>query len=327
MKSVIASVDIGGTKIAVGIADADQVPIDGRLIASIREPVGPHGTPDVVIAMAIRMIERLIAEHGGAIRGIGISIGGPLDHMDGVVLNFPHLPGWTNIPLREILSQQFNAPAFLDNDANLGALAEHRLGAAKGLNDMVYVTISSGIGGGVIIDGRLLHGVGSGAGEIGHVTVAPDGPVCPCGNRGCLEIMASGRSIARRGREWVRREPERGTELLRRAGNDPSNITSELVAACYIDGDPLSTDVWEETAEYLAIGLGSVIHVISPQMIVLGGGVAATGFHLTDPVREHLKNHVFYIPVDRIQLKTAELGQNSPLLGATLLAAEGVAQL
>lgn len=327
MKNVIASIDIGGTKLAVGIADPESIAVDGALAATCREPIGMPGTPDVVIPRAVDLIAKLATDHDSVIRAIGISIGGPLDHVDGVVLNFPHLPGWRNIPLRSMLSELLDAPAFLDNDANLGALAEHRLGAARGLPDMVYVTISSGIGGGVIIDGRLLHGVGSGAGEIGHVTVAPDGPICPCGNRGCLEIMASGRSIARRGRETVAREPERGRNLLQRAGNAPSNITAELIADGLGAGDPLCADLWEETAEYLAIGLGSVIHVVSPRMIVLGGGVAATGERLLEPVRRRLRNHVFYIPIDRIQVKMAEFGQESPLLGAALLAADEVGHI
>lgn len=325
MKHVVASVDIGGTKLAVGIADPDQAAVDGRMIATIREPIPGRGDPAVVVERASELMVSMLDAARGAVIGVGISIGGPLDHRNGIVLNFPHLPDWHDIPLRQIMADRLGAPAFLDNDANLGALAEFRVGAGRGLRDMVYITISSGIGGGVIVNGNLLHGVGSGAGEIGHVTVQPDGPICPCGNRGCLEIMASGRSIARRGGEAVGRDNARGGELLARAGGLPERITSELVAACTADGDPLAVELWEETAEYLAIGLGSAIHLIAPQMIVLGGGVAAAGELLLAPLKRRLRNHVFYIPVDEVRLETAKLGQESPLLGAALLAADSVA--
>jgi glucokinase len=321
--STILALDIGGTKLAVGVARRDEFQATGRLAAIAKEAVPAPGTPEVVIARVIEIARELLRADGGRLDAIGISIGGPLDHITGTVINFPHLPGWKMIPLCREISQALEAPAALDNDANLGALAESRLGAGRGVDDLVYLTISTGIGGGVILGGRLLHGVGSGAGEVGHITVESRGPLCPCGNRGCLEIMASGTSIARRARALAELDRSRGERLIDHAGGDIAAITSEHVVSAMIEGDPVAAQIWEETAGFIAIGLGSIIHILAPSMIILGGGVAQTGELLLEPVRRRLRDHVFYIPLDRISLVSAALGHDSALLGAACLAAAG----
>ncbi len=317
---LIVAIDIGGTKLAVGTADRRGFAETGRLSRVVKEPIPYPGRPEGVIPRVIELALLLADAEGGTISSAGISIGGPLDHENGVVLNFPHLPGWRDIPLAAEIARLLGAPTALDNDANLGALAEQRLGAGKGFETMVYMTVSTGIGGGIILGGKLLHGVASGAGEVGHVTVATDGPVCPCGNRGCLEVMASGRGIARRAAEAVAAHPERGARLLELAGGSPAAITSESVHAAVDEGDELALSIWNDTAEYIAIGLGSIIHVLAPPLIVLGGGVAQTGESLLKPVRERLRDHVFYIPLDRISVVGAGLRHDSALLGAALLA-------
>lgn len=321
--STILAIDIGGTKLAIGVVRRDEFRATGRLAAVTKEPVPAPGTPDVVIARVIAIARELLAAEGGRLDAIGISIGGPLDHTTGTVVNFPHLPEWRMIPLCSEISDALGAPASLDNDANLGALAESRLGAGRGVADLVYLTISTGIGGGVIVGGRLLHGVGSGAGEVGHITVESNGPICPCGNRGCLEMMASGTAIARRARALAELDPAQGEALIRQAGGDTAAITSQHVVAAMIAGDPMATAIWESTAEFIAIGLGSIIHILAPSMIILGGGVAQTGELLLEPVRARLRNHVFYIPLDRIAVVSAALGHDSALLGAACLAAAG----
>ncbi len=319
-QQLIAAVDIGGTKIAVGVAHRETFRSDGRLVAVAKEPVPGDRTPAAVVPRLVALVRDLAMPLGGAVSKIGISIGGPLDHRSGTVLNFPHLPGWVNIPLREILGAKLGAPALLDNDANLGALAEHRWGAGRGAEDMVYLTISTGIGGGVIVGDRLVHGVRSSAGEVGHITVAPDGPRCACGNNGCLEMMASGTAIARRARAALAADPRRGARLLQLAGGDPTAVTSATVALAAAEADPLALELWEQTAEYLAIGLGSIIHVLAPERIVLGGGVAMAGEQLLEPVRRRLGNHVFYVPLESITVQAAMLGHDSALIGAATLA-------
>jgi glucokinase len=318
--SSLLAVDIGGTKLAVGTADRAAFLATGKLQTIVKEPIPGSGAPDVVMARLLAIAREML---GSAAPGsIGISIGGPLDHRTGTVINFPHLPEWKNIRLVEWIGSELSAPAVLDNDANLGALAEHRWGAGRGASDMVYITVSTGIGGGVIVDGRLLHGVRSGAGEIGHITVQTEGPLCPCGNRGCLERMASGTHIAGRAREALAARPGHGAILRELAGGDLSAVTAALVARAARAGDPLATEIWESSAEYLAIGIGSIIHVLAPEVVVLGGGVVQAGDQLLEPVRRRLAAHVHYIPLDRIRIVAAELGHDSALLGAMTLAAE-----
>jgi len=316
--SLLVALDVGGTKLAVGVALLDEFARSGKMERIIKEPVPAPGTPERVIPRLLEMVRELAGD--APIASIGISIGGPLDHATGTVVNFPHLPGWRDVRLCEQISRALGAPARLDNDANLGALAEHRWGAGKGVNDMVYLTISTGIGGGVIIGGELLHGVGSGAGEVGHITVQTGGPRCPCGNPGCLEMMASGTAMARRAREALAAHPAAGEGLRALAGDDPGKITAAMIFEAARRGDGLARELVEETAEYIAVGLGGIIHVLAPQLIVLGGGVAQAGEELLAPVRERLKGHVFYVPLDRIRVAGAALGHDSALIGAATLA-------
>lgn len=317
---LLVAVDIGGTKLAVGVAGAEAFAADGRLEAIAKIPVPEPKTPDAVVPRVLAMIRNMAM--GRTIGAVGISIGGPLDHEQGVVVNFPHLPDWKGVRLRSTIERAIGAPAVLDNDANLGALAEYRWGAGRDCDPFVYLTISTGIGGGVVVDGKLLHGVRSGAGEVGHITVQTDGPFCACGNRGCLERMASGTNIALRARQLIADKPAEAACLLELAYGIPEKVTAEIVLQGYRMGDPLARRVWEEAAEYLAIGLGSIIHVIAPRRIVLGGGVAQAGDDLIGPVVERLRHHVFYIPLDRIDVVTAALGHDSALIGAMTAAAE-----
>ena len=316
MKQVLA-IDIGGTKLAVGTTTRDVLERTGALTVLKKEPIPAPGDPSTVVGRIVELAKTL---HAGAYEAIGISIGGPLDHESGTVVNFPHLPGWKDIPLSSILSDALGAPARLDNDANLGALAEHRLGAGRGISEMVYLTISTGIGGGIIIDNRLVHGVGSAAAEMGHITVQTDGPLCDCGNPGCLERMASGTNIARAAREEALRDPSRATALLALCDGDARQLTAAHVASAAADGDALASEVWDRAMRYIAIGLGSIIHVLAPPLIVLGGGVVQAGDLLLEPVRRHLRSHVFYAPLDRIRIEPAQLGHDSAVLGAALLA-------
>lgn len=314
----LLALDIGGTKLAVGAARRGEFSRTGKLRHILKEPVPIPGSPDVVIPRVLAMVRSMIGDAVPA--AVGISIGGPLDHATGTVVNFPHLPGWRNIPLCDEVGRALGAPCRLDNDANLGALAEHRWGAGRDVDDMVYLTISTGIGGGVIVGGRLLHGAGSAAGEVGHITVLSDGPRCACGNHGCLEAVASGTSIARRAREAVAGDHERGRSLLLLAGGEPGAITPAMVFGAARDGDALARELVAETAEYLAVGLAAVIHTLAPSVIVLGGGVAQVGDDLLIPLRERLRSHVFYVPLDLIRITGASLGHDSAIIGAATLA-------
>ena len=317
---MLLSIDIGGTKLALATADRDRFVRSGALERIVKEPIPGRGDPAAVLARVEAIARELLGDERP--ERIGIAIGGPLDHARGVVVNFPHLPEWRDVPLVDLIAHRLGAPAALDNDANLGALAEHRFGAGRGADPFLYVTHSTGIGGGIVIGGALLHGVATGAAEVGHVTVKSDGPLCDCGNRGCLERMASGTNIARTVRERIRERTEEGAFLIAIAG-DVDAITTHHVVEGYRQGDPLSTEIWTEAIDYLAVGLGSMIHVIAPRTIAIGGGVALAGDALFVPLREALRKHVFYVRLDLIDVVPAELGHDSALIGGMVLA-EGV---
>jgi glucokinase len=203
----------------------------------------------------------------------------------------------------------------LDNDANASALGEHEYGAGRGLRNLVYITISTGIGGGLIINNQLVHGVGDGAGEVGHMVVAPDGDPCGCGARGCLEAMCSGTSIARRAVERLATDKRAST--LREG--DAKNITAHSVAEAARAGDPLACAVWDETIYYLARGLSNIIAALAPEAVILGGGVSTSGDQLLSPLRERVRESVKIMPVEQVQILQASLGGDSGIYGALLI--------
>ncbi len=324
---LVLALDIGGTKLAVAIARLDHFARTGELLHIVKEPIPSPGTPDVVIPRALQLGRELATRANGSIVAAGISIGGPLDHTTGMVLNFPHLPGWKEIPLCDHIREALGVPTRLDNDANLGALAENRWGAGRDCPDVIYLTISTGIGGGIVVNNRLLHGIGSAAGEVGHITVQTGGPRCTCGNPGCLEIMASGTAIARRTLEALAMHDDEGPILRSLAPDDLNRITAAMVFQAAREGDRLAERMIQETAEYIAIGLASIIHVLAPPLIVLGGGVVQAGEELLAPIRQRLRNHVFYVPLDRIRVEAAQLGHDSAIIGAATLALDLIAEI
>ena len=195
----IAGIDIGGTKIAVALADSDT-----QMISRARFPTRVETGPHRILENTITEIKRMVEETGTELVAVGVGCGGPLDRQHGLVLSPPNLPGWDEFPIIKLLEERLGVPALLDNDANAAALGESVYGAGRGLSNIVYMTISTGIGGGLIIAGEPVYGVCDGAGEVGHMTVLPDGPICGCGGRGCLEALCSGTSIARRARTSLR---------------------------------------------------------------------------------------------------------------------------
>lgn len=316
-KGPILGIDIGGTKIAVAVAGSVEDARDGTYAALVKEPVPGDRRPQTVVQRIAAIADDLLG--GDNPSGIGISIGGPLDHERGIVVNFPHLPEWRDLPMTSIIEERFQSPATLDNDANLAALAEFHVGGLEKPDlPFVYLTLSTGIGGGILIDRKVLHGFSSGGGELGHVTVDPTGPICPCGNRGCLEAVASGTNVARRAREAVAGDPEGGRWLRDRVADAIEEIRAEEVVEGVKAGDRLCTEIWQETIEFLAIGLGSIVHVVSPGEIRLGGGLALAGETLLVPLRKAVTRRVGYIPIERITLSTARLGHDSSIIGALL---------
>ena len=262
----------------------------------------------------------LASVDNGRILGLGVSAPGPVDMSGGVLLCSPGRADWTNVPLKQVWQDRLNIPVFVGNDANLGALGEHRFGAGRGIESMVYVTVSTGVGGGIVPNGNLLDGATGLAGEIGHMTLLPQGPRCGCGNLGCLEALASGRAIAgaavsqlREGRESMVRELVQG-QLER--------VSSEVVARAAKQGDQMAVELLGEAGRYLGIALANLVHLVNPQRIVLGGGVAKAGPSFLTPVVREVELRTMDVFNGSFEIVLAELGDDAPMLGAVTMVAD-----
>lgn len=312
----VIGVDLGGTKFAVG-----AVSTDGQLTVACRsEPtLASRGADDVVarIAKAVAsVVDQAIAETGAArgdFIGVGIGAPGPLRRASGVVVVAPNL-GWHEYPLRDRLHAATGLDAVLDNDANCATLAEWWVGAAKGANSVIGMTIGTGIGGGIIVDGRLLHGASDVAGEIGHTTIETSGRRCKCGNYGCLEAYASGPAIAERAREALDGD---GHSLLRLMnGGDLAALTAEQVYNAAREGDEIAREVVRDTARYLGTGVANMLNTVNPEVVVLAGGVTAAGELILAPMRAEIRKRAFRPAVEAARIVTGELGNRAGVVGA-----------
>jgi glucokinase len=305
--NVILGVDIGGTKIAVGLVDRT-----GKILTQTRTPMVANGTPEAGLQAVIGAIDSLV--WANKLSSIGICAPGPLDPETGVVLNPPNLPCWRNFPLASKIADKFHMGVKVDNDANAAALAETRWGAARGYGYVFYATIGTGIGTGIVLDGRIYHGSTGSAGEGGHVSIDYRGPLCHCGKRGCIEILAAGPAIGARARAKLNAKSSRHSAILDLAGGDLAAITSELVGQAYAAGDPLAREILQETVEVLTPWLGNIVDLLDPDVLVMGGGVAA----MLKPFFEDIKNR---LPAWCVNPRAAEI----PLVMAHYGADAGIA--
>ncbi len=312
----VIGIDLGGTKISTALVDSAE-----QIIAhDYRETHATEGPP-VVIGRMLDGVRGVMAQAGvrpSQVAAVGIGAPGPLDIEAGVVVAPPNLPGWDHVPLKRLIEDGLKITTFLENDANAAALGEHRFGAGRGTEHMIYVTVSTGIGGGLILDGRLYHGAGGMAGEIGHITVVPCGPLCGCGNRGCLEALASGTAIARQARERVARGMP--TLIADLAEGNPERITAKLVAEAASQGDVEAQDILAEAMDYLGIGMANLVNLFNPQLIVIGGGLTNIGGALFGPVRRAIDRHAFRAQAQAVRVVRAKLGDNVGVLGAAAVA-------
>lgn len=308
-QSVLA-LDIGGTKLAVAVMTPD-----GRTHGFLSEPTEKHRGPDAVIAHLFDMGHRSIAAAGlGVPASVGISCGGPLDAPAGVLTRPLHLPGWIDIPIVAMATAEFGVPAVVENDATAAVLAEHRYGAAQGAAIALYLTLSTGVGGGSVIDGRLHRGAAGNGGEFGHITVRPGGRDCLCGRRGCLEAYASGTSIAARARDLLDAD-DRASSL-----RDLEAVRAEHVAAAAAAGDAVASELWQETTDLLGQAVTDLVNLFEPNVVVLGGGVTRSGAQLLDPVRDIVQNTAMPPAAARATVTLAGLGDEVCVVGAGALA-------
>jgi glucokinase len=310
----ILGIDIGGTKSIVGVADES-----GKLLAHKRILTPNVLGPDINIGMILPAADEVVQQAGDCISAIGIGCGGPLDRKTGTLHAVANLPGWEGICLTEIFSEQFDAPAYLDNDATAAAMGEAMFGAGVGVEDLVYLTVSTGIGGGIIIGGKPYRGCGENAGEFGHAKIVPDGPPCNCGDHGCLESLASGTSIARIARESLAANPK---STLHTLASSPDDITAELVAKAAAQGDEYAFRVWSEAMYHLGLGVANAVNVLNPRLVVIGGGVTKAGDMLFEPVREVVRQRAMKPLVADVEIVPAANGDLVGLMGAFAIAIE-----
>lgn len=312
--SDLIAVDLGGTSIRA----ARFGPSGPPALAHVKIPTLASEGPEAVIGRIVDAIHQVAPATAADLR-VGIGAPGPLDPRRGVILEAPNLPGWVNLPLRDILQDRLGCPLAVGNDANLAALAEWRFGAGRGTQDMLFLTISTGIGGGVITDGQLLIGHRGLAAELGHMTVDRNGPLCGCGHRGHLEALASGPAIARRAQELI--EQGHPSCLAQRPGGTP--LSAEAVGEAARDGDALARGVLQDAGEAIGLHLANLVHAFDPELIVLGGGVIQVGPLLLESIERSLRTHILHPAyLQGLRLVPAALGDDVGLIGAMVLASE-----
>jgi len=315
----IIGIDLGGTKILSALID-----MRGRIIQSVEIPSEAGKGKQRVISNIKRSVNLLLSDREiklPSVKAIGVGAPGPIQLKKGLVLNPPNLPGWNKVPLKKILESKFGKRVVLDNDANAAALAEWKFGSGKGTRNFIFITVSTGIGGGIIINGRPYRGSAGGAGEIGHMIIKADGEKCGCGNSGCLEAMASGTSMAKRA---MRRLANNGRSLiLDAAGGNRSRITAKSIEIAARSGDRLAREIIDETAYYLGIGLANLINIFAPDMIALGGGVMKAGSLILSPASRIARSLSLSPAREKVKITSAKLRENVGVLGAAALCLEG----
>lgn len=301
----VLALDIGGTKLAVAVVTAD-----GAAHGLVVEPTGLEGGWHAVTRRLFDMGRRAVERAGmGAVRAVGIACGGPLDAPSGLLLSPPHLPGWIEVPIGPLAADAFGVPFALENDATAGAIAEYRFGAGRGTGTMLYLTVSTGVGGGAIINGSLHRGAAGNGGEFGHLTVHRGGRLCSCGRHGCVEAYASGTSIAQRACEALAGGASSAMATL------PA-LTAADVSAAAAAGDPLAVAVWDETVDLLGAAVTDLVNVFEPDVVVLGGGVTRSGAMLIDPVRDLVAREAMAPAARAARVVRAQLGDLVCVVGA-----------
>jgi glucokinase len=310
----VLGIDIGGTNLVVGSVAEDGSELRALGSEPTHAEAGQRDVLDRLITLAQRTIEQTRRELPGVeILGVGVGAPGPLDTKSGIVLLTPNL-GWVNLPLRQIIHERLGLPAELDNDANCAVLGEWWMGAARGTRNAIGITIGTGIGGGIIVDGKLFHGASDCAGEIGHTTIDTEGRRCKCGNYGCLEAYASGPNIALRAVEEIKAGAV--SRLASYVGGDLAQVTAQTVYQAAHDGDDLALEVVNDTAKFLGTGIANLLNIFNPEVVVVCGGVTLAGDHLFVPLRREVARRAFKPAVDVCRIVPCELTGTAGVYGA-----------
>lgn len=308
-------VDVGGTNVKIALIDKK-----GEILFSKTVPTRAEMGYEYTINNMKQSIRELIEEakiDPNSLEGIGFGFPGQIDCDNGIVRILPNIPGWINVPIAEIMQKEFNVPVKVDNDVRCAALAELNYGAGVGCNNLICITVGTGIGSGLIVNGKLVRGASNAAGEIGHVKLSiNDGPICGCGDTGCMEAYASGPAIVAMAKDYIKGGK---STKYREMTNTKSEITPAVVAQAAKEGDVVAQRIFTIMGEYIGTGLASVVNLLNPEKIVIGGGVADAGEILIAPLKETLTKRAMPIQGSAVEIVPAQLGNTAGVIGASLL--------
>ncbi len=314
----ILGIDLGGTKILTAVANKQ-----GKMLSRDHSITPAKEGQDVVVKSILESVGRALDQaHIAAadLTAIGLGAPGLSNPETGILYTSPNLPGWRDVPLRDIIAKELGKEAFLINDANAAAVGELYFGAGRGARNFIYITVSTGIGGGIIIDGKIYTGPTGTAGELGHMVINDEGPQCNCGNKGCWETLASGTALSREARHRIKEGA--ATSILKYAGGNVEKINAEAIHEAAQTGDKLANELIARTAYYLGVGLANLINIFNPEVIIIGGGLSNIGDMLLKPAFEEAGRRAFRQSYQAVRFARAELGRNSGVLGAAAYALE-----
>ena len=320
---LILGVDLGGSKILTAVVRSR-----GEMLSSDESTTPATEGREVVIQSILDSAHSALGQANctiSEISAIGIGAPGISNPETGILFTSPNLPGWQDVPLRDIMQERLGKKTFLINDANAAALGEFNFGAARGVHDFIYITLSTGIGGGVVIDGKIYSGAIGAAGEVGHMTIDDDGPICNCGNRGCWETLASGTALAREARHRIKEGVR--TSILEYAGGDVEKVTAQVIHNAAERGDGLAKELIARTGYYVGVGLANLINIFNPELIVIGGGLSNIGDLLLKPAFKVAGERAYKEAFQAVRFASAELGRNSGVLGTAAFALQEMKKL
>ena len=306
-------IDVGGTNVKIALVD------DGKIIYSNSVPTYAQMGYEYTVNNIKQAIKDLMKETettAADIKGIGFDFPGQVDYKTGVVKLAPNIPGWVNVPIAQMIEEAFHIPTRIDNDVRCAALGEMNFGAGKGCQNFVCITVGTGIGSGLVINGQLVRGAANAAGEIGHIKLQmKDDPICGCGDTGCLEAFASGPSIVAMAQDYLK--SGKSTKFREMAGD--GEITPYIVAKAAEAGDPVAKRIFTIIGEYVGMGLVSVINLLNPEKVIIGGGVAEAGDLLLEPIRKTVMERAMVVARESVEIVPAELGNSAGVIGASML--------
>ncbi|NIO61552.1 MAG: ROK family glucokinase [Gammaproteobacteria bacterium] len=311
-------IDLGGTKILTAVANTK-----GEMLSRDHSITPATEGQQAVVRSIIESVDRAFDQaHISAadLAAIGIGAPGLSNPETGILFTSPNIPGWKDVPLRDIIEKELGRKAFLINDANAAALGELHFGAGRGTKNFIYITVSTGIGGGIIFDGKIYTGSTGTAGELGHMVINDEGPRCNCGNKGCWETLASGTALAREARHRIKEGEV--TSILEYADSNIEKINAEAIHEAAQAGDKLANELIAQTAYYLGVGLANLINIFNPEVIAIGGGLSNIGDMLLEPAFREAKRRAFKQTYQAVRFDRAELGRDSGVLGAAAFALE-----